>query len=377
MNVILECHDRDVTSIPAGGKNNGNGSPNEDLNTDRINEPQNYVWRKEGDPKNIIGHGKKLKLVKVDRWDNGVYYCSANVHAKESSGLDKGSSEKRHTAIHLEVAAPRVSSNLDVIKDLGLDTKSLENLRSTLHSSTSTISSSLHVVESSILGKKDALHKNNVLNQHAVFGDLGSSMSMSCKAEGEPIPNVRWYADRKIDSSTYDDLRGGIEVIKFSHSQLNDQTGNVYPPDSNPMQSSMSSIAIATKEGSSTEKYTYTTGEEVRTPDKSRGFNSHRIIREELKSGEEYAITINGYRDGGFESSLQIHNLQPHHFTKYYCEAQNSKGDDGLVIHLLKSSQQQKRRAHVLNAGNSSNNSDKYSSLTLLAQLIIILVCIN
>ena len=133
------------------------------------------------DPKNIIGHGKKLRLVKVDRWDNGVYYCSANVHAKESSGLDKGSSEKRHTAIHLEVAAPRVSSNLDVIKDLGLDTKSLENLRSTLHSSTSTISSSLHVVESSILGKKDALHKNNVLNQHAVFGDLGSSMSMSCK----------------------------------------------------------------------------------------------------------------------------------------------------------------------------------------------------
>ena len=118
-------------------------------------------------------------------------------------------------------------------------------------------------------------------------------------------------------------------------------------------------------------------GEEVRTPDKSRGFNSHRIIREELKSGEEYAITINGYRDGGFESSLQIHNLQPHHFTKYYCEAQNSKGDDGLVIHLLKGSQQQKRRAHVLNAGNASNNLDKYSSLTLLAQLIIILVCLN
>ena len=133
------------------------------------------------DPKNIIGHGKKLKLVKVDRWDNGVYYCSANVHAKESSGLDKGSSEKRHTAIHLEVAAPKVSSNLDVIKDLGLDNKSLQKLRSTLHSSTSTISSSLHVVESGILGKKDALHKNNVLNQHAVFGDLGSSISMSCK----------------------------------------------------------------------------------------------------------------------------------------------------------------------------------------------------
>ena len=48
MNVILECHDRDVTSLPTGGRNNGNNSPNEDSNTDKISEPQNYVWRKEG-----------------------------------------------------------------------------------------------------------------------------------------------------------------------------------------------------------------------------------------------------------------------------------------------------------------------------------------
>ena len=115
-------------------------------------------------------------------------------------------------------------------------------------------------------------------------------------------------------------------------------------------------------------------GEEVRTPDKSIEFNSHRIVREELKSGEEYAITINGYRDGGFESSLQIHNLQPHHFTKYYCEAQNSKGDDGLVIHLLKGSQQQKRGTHVFNAGNSSNNLDKYSNLTLYVSVTIYII---
>ena len=68
-----------------------------------------------------------------------------------------------------------------------------------------------------------------------------------------------------------------------------------------------------------------------------------RFVKEEIKSGDEYAITINGFRDGGFESSLTIHNLQPRHFTKYYCEAENSKGDDGLVIHLLKELQQQKR----------------------------------
>ena len=77
--------------------------------------------------------------------------------------------------------------------------------------------------------------------------------------------------------------------------------------------------------------------------DQPRSVFVQSIRREEIKSGEEYAITINGYRDGGFESILKIHNLKPHHFSKYYCEAQNSRGDDGLVIHLLEETRQQRR----------------------------------
>ena len=127
----------------------------------------------------IIGHGKKLKLVKVDRWDNGIYYCSANVHAKGNSDLDERSS-KQKAAFHLEVASPRVSSNSPPIKDLGLDDKSLEKLRKSLRTTSTSISSTLHTIKNGVLGKKDALRKNNILYQHAVFGKLGSSVSLEC-----------------------------------------------------------------------------------------------------------------------------------------------------------------------------------------------------
>ena len=130
------------------------------------------------DSKNIIGHGKKLKLVKVDRWDNGVYFCSANIHAKDSES-DADSSGKRKTSFHLQVAAPKVSSNSPPIKDLGLDEKSLETLKKSLKP-TSTISSTLHITKSGILGRKDAMHKNSLLHQHAMFGKLGDSISLSC-----------------------------------------------------------------------------------------------------------------------------------------------------------------------------------------------------
>ena len=116
----------------------------------------------------------------MDRWDNGIYYCSANVHAKQNKESDGSSSENRRSAFHLQVAAPRVSSNSPPIKDLGLDERSLEKLKRTLHS-TSTISSTMHVMKSGVLGRKDALRKNNILHQHAVFGKLGSSISLNCK----------------------------------------------------------------------------------------------------------------------------------------------------------------------------------------------------
>ena len=114
----------------------------------------------------------------MDRWDNGIYYCSANVHAKGDSVLEGTSKQK--TAFHLEVAAPRVSSNSPPIKDLGLDDKSLEKLKKTLHHSSTSILSTMHTVNNGVLGKKDALHKNNILHQHAVFGKLGNSVTLNC-----------------------------------------------------------------------------------------------------------------------------------------------------------------------------------------------------
>ena len=116
----------------------------------------------------------------MDRWDNGIYYCSANVHAKQNKESDGSLSDNRRSSFHLQVAAPRVSSNSPAIKDLGLDQQSLEKLKRSLHS-TSTISSTMHVMKSGVLGRKDALHKNNILHQHAVFGKLGSSISLNCK----------------------------------------------------------------------------------------------------------------------------------------------------------------------------------------------------
>ena len=101
-----------------------------------------------------------------------------------------------------------------------------------------------------------------------------------------------------------------------------------------------------------------------------------RFIKEEVRSGEEYAITINGYRDGGFESTLTIHNLQPHHFTKYYCEAQNSKGDDGLVIHLLKASEQQKR-VDLNIQSNGGTYIKGHLNSTLIILTVIIAVVLN
>ena len=98
-----------------------------------------------------------------------------------------------------------------------------------------------------------------------------------------------------------------------------------------------------------------------------------RFVKEEIKSGEEFSITINGYRDGGFESSLKIHNIQPHHFTKYYCEAQNSKGDDGLVIHLLKETQRQKRvDLTTENAATMIKEKLSFRSLFLIVLLTVV-----
>ena len=96
-------------------------------------------------------------------------------------------------------------------------------------------------------------------------------------------------------------------------------------------------------------------------------------MKEEIKSGEDYAITISGYKDGSFQSTLEINNLQPHHFTKYYCEAQNNRGDDGLIIHLLKKAQVIRSEGQSSNGRSLSKNNILSFTVFRLAILVIVL----
>ena len=100
------------------------------------------------------------------------------------------------------------------------------------------------------------------------------------------------------------------------------------------------------------------------------------MLKEEIKSGEDYAITISGYQDGSFQSTLQINNLQPHHFAKYYCEARNNRGDDGLIIHLLKESHITRSEGQS-NNGRSVNKDNNILSFTVFEVTILAIVVCN
>ena len=123
------------------------------------------------DSKNIIGHGRKLKLVKVDRWDNGLYYCSANVNRTDT--------KDQKTAFHLEVAAPKVSSNSPLIKELGIDLDSLKKLKNSLSSFSTTYSTSNNK-RRDIFNMADEFEEKSVLQQHAAFGEAGHGISLNC-----------------------------------------------------------------------------------------------------------------------------------------------------------------------------------------------------
>ena len=113
------------------------------------------------------------------------------------------------------------------------------------------------------------------------------------------------------------------------------------------------------------------------TSDRSQKVRIRHFVKEEIKSGEEFGITINGFRDGGFQSSLKIHNVQPHHFTKYYCEAQNSKGEDGLIIHLLKDIMRQKRVDLTTESKAAAAVTKEKTIFMLLLQIVVMTVVVN
>ena len=118
-------------------------------------------------------------------------------------------------------------------------------------------------------------------------------------------------------------------------------------------------------------------GNHKQDSDQSKKSYVERVVKEEIKSGEDYAITISGYQDGSFQSSLQINNLQNHHFTKYYCEAQNSKGDDGLIIHLLKESQVIKSKSQSSGARNFNRDNSISFIVLQVAMLFTFIVFSN
>ena len=122
------------------------------------------------DSNNIIGHGRKLKLVKVDRWDNGLYYCSANVNRTDTN---------QKTAFHLEVAAPKVSSNSPLIKELGIDLNSLKKIQNSLSSFPTTHSVSNNK-RRDIVSMADEFEEKSALQQHAAFGEAGHGISLNC-----------------------------------------------------------------------------------------------------------------------------------------------------------------------------------------------------
>merc|ERR1712038_1577626 len=117
--------------------------------------------------------------------------------------------------------------------------------------------------------------------------------------------------------------------------------------------------------GSSADIYSFDNGNHKKDADQSKKAYVERIVKEEIKSGEDYAITISGYQDGSFQSSLEINNLQSHHFTKYYCEAQNSKGDDGLIIHLLEKSE-------VISSKSQSSSAKSFNKNGLLPFILLV-----
>ena len=58
---------------------------------------QHYINRYPSDP-TVKGFGRELRLIRVDRWDSGLYYCSTNT------------SLRAHHNVTLRVdAAPRVT----------------------------------------------------------------------------------------------------------------------------------------------------------------------------------------------------------------------------------------------------------------------------
>ena len=82
------------------------------------------------------------------------------------------------------------------------------------------------------------------------------------QAEGEPVPNVRWYVDRIIEDAVFQNREEEVEILKFSNVKSSEEANYNHPVDSNPMQAMSSSPSYVTEATSSSDIYSYQKGME-------------------------------------------------------------------------------------------------------------------
>ena len=85
--------------------------------------------------------------------------------------------------------------------------------------------------------------------------------SIIFQAEGEPIPNVRWYVDKTINEEVFQNKDEELEIMKFSQSESREKTHDSYSIESNPMQLSTSSFPFGTEATSSADMYSLDDGQ--------------------------------------------------------------------------------------------------------------------
>ena len=122
------------------------------------------------------GHGQKLRLFKVDRWDNGLYYCAANIHTKDQ---DVNSTENRKTTFKLDVSAPKVSTSASTLEELGIDEQSIEENLNDIFSTISrqSVSYSKYTHAPNMDAEDDNMEFQD---HHAAFGTLGAKAELDC-----------------------------------------------------------------------------------------------------------------------------------------------------------------------------------------------------
>jgi len=268
-NLVLECRDHDSRSSVKGGDSGEGGGSGVDLG-------RQVVWRKEGET-GTLHRGNQLKLMRVERWDSGTYYCLTHTH----SGLPP----TVRTQFHVNVRpAPSVSTSHQPRQ------QKLQRRRQLLRPSSSsnrtygnnTSARALGagaVEDSGISGQNRRIQpiyyqNTNEVSEHVVFKTIGDTAVLNCKVEGSRVPFVTWFQEESRSVDDDDD-----DKSQDVHSKLKERRWSKILPGS-----------------------------------------------------DDFEMKIGHFGDDGMETLLHIHNLRKEHFKRYKCLAKNSVGEATLTI---------------------------------------------